>query len=183
MTTEQNEAWIKDAAILKSLRDAQPTTDDITRDPGGTEERRIDAVRHLRELYRHPPVDHRVREFFDQEWCRVLLAPDPAAAASELFNGKPQVGHPPHSDERNLKIAVAVQKLRDAGMTVEQACGEARQRHAPEIVSWERIREIYYGPAGDQEARERWRRAIQAEIALSTEIATNAPERDKVSDQ
>jgi hypothetical protein len=121
-------------------------------------------VTKLRALYQSPPVEDRVRIFFDKAWERILRMPDPAAAAAEFFNGKRRRGRKPDSEERNFQIARAVQKLIDSGMTVEEACKKAKQalESARRIGSWERIREIYYGPAADEEAKFDWRSAIGA---------------------
>lgn len=155
-------AYIKQKEIEIWLHAAQPMNDKRDRCPRDTEELRLAAIRELRALYHSPPVEDRVRNFFDEKWESILRAPNPAAAAAEFFNGKSQRGRPPNSKERNFQIARAVQECIDAGMTVEKACEETRLRHAPELASWERIREIYYGPTVGEEERANWHFAIGA---------------------
>jgi hypothetical protein len=173
-------AWIREKEVKILLLGAQPTSDKLDRYPRGTkqrrieewriEERRIAAVRELLAFCRSPPVEDRARIFFEQEWWRILRAPDPTTAAAEFFNGKPRRGRKPDSEERNLRIARAVQALIDTGMTVGQACKEAGLRHAPWIGSWERIREIYYGPAVDEEAKKDWQFTIGARQPTATDL-------------
>jgi hypothetical protein len=163
------EVDLKEREVKIWLLEAQPMSDKLDRYPGGAkerhieefriEERRIAAVRKLRALYQSPFVDDRVRNFFNENWLRILRAPDPAAAAAELFNGKPRRGRKPDSTARNFRIARAVQERVDAGKTVEQACEAVRQQHAPQ-VTWERVREIYYGPTVDEEEKKNWQLSV-----------------------
>lgn len=168
MEADVNESHNR-AHIAILLRDAQPTASDRAADARGTEERRIAAIAGLRALYLTPPVPVSVRHFFDALWDHILKQSDPVATMSQLFNGKPRRGPKPNSDERNLSIAVSVQHYINEGLTLEEACRQAQ--HGSEIGSWERIREIYYGPEtdGDPEARDRWRRRTLAAIALRDE--------------
>lgn len=163
-------AYIKQKEIEIWLHEAQPMSDKRDRYPRDTEELRLDAIRELRALYHSPPVEDRVRNFFDEKWESILRAPNPAAAAAEFFNGKSQRGRPPNSVKRNLRIAGAVQECIDAGRTVEKACEEARLRRAPELTSWERIREIYYGPTVGEEAKKNWQLAIGARKHTADEL-------------
>jgi len=180
VTTDRNDNNIKEAfahmaAIVKEkeinilLQEAQPTSG-IERYPHDAEKRRVEAIKQLRALHQVLPVRDRIRDFFDKEWAHILRAPDPAAAAAEFFNGKPRRGRPPLSEEQNIQIACAVQTYIDAGMTVEKACEAARLQNAPEIGTWERIRDIYYGPAVDKQTKKGWQLTIGARQVTVPEL-------------
>jgi hypothetical protein len=169
--TDEAQLALDCATIAIYLRDARPTDKDYRDDPTGTERRRVAAVRKLLSMRRNPQltgesVRRALDRFFDEEWRRIVRNPklDPVAEVGKLFLGHKRRGRVKLSDEIDLETAVRVQLHIDTGDTVEQAC-EKVAADGGRSMSRTSVRDIYYGPKGD-EARRRWKRGIRAEIAM-----------------
>jgi hypothetical protein len=69
-----------------------------------------------------------LRQFFDRISGVIWASPDPLGYMQALWTEKPKRGAPRRTSERDFKLAVDIQELRNEGRTVDQACLDQFER-------------------------------------------------------
>jgi hypothetical protein len=161
---EEPAATLPDLACLQLyLPDARPTLGDYATDGRPmVEARRADAVHKLlgarpcgsREAddIEPPPIEPHtrlrampmeLRSFLEIEGLRILLADDPVDRLKRFLGSRRGRGAPQKDTERrDIWVAAQIQRLRDSGMSIEDAC-TAIQNARGVRLSAETARRIY----------------------------------------
>ena len=173
--TRESEEALALARLKIALREAQPTRGDISADPRGTEDRRIDAVKELHAAHLAlrrsgaKPMGHeaeilflQLKNFFAREWDRALNADGPeeiVAAISKFFVGRGTRGRTP-AENRRQEIAAMVDERVARGEKLAAAC-EAVGNEIRPALSKKAVEDAYYGRGLSKAARERRKRKVK----------------------